>query len=42
MYRDGAQVLWCHSHLAWLIFESSIPIHVLACFHSENFFVTYL
>ena len=29
------EVLWCHLHLVWLIFDSSI----LTCvrFHSENF-----
>ena len=36
--RDGVNVLWCHSHLVWLVFEGSIP--TCACFHSENFFVT--
>ena len=36
--RDGVNVLWCHFHLVWLLFEGSIPTH--ACFHSENFFVT--
>ena len=36
--RDGVKVLWCHSHLVWLVFESSIP--TCACFHSENFLVT--
>ena len=25
-------VLWCHSHLVWLVF-----IPTCACFHSENF-----
>ena len=34
--RDGVKVLWCHSHLVWLVFEASIP--TCACFHSENFF----
>ena len=24
--RDGVKVLWCHSHLVWLVFEASIPI----------------
>ena len=33
--RDGVKVLWCHSHLVWLVFEGSIP--TCACFHSENF-----
>ena len=33
--RDGVKVLWCHSHLVWLVFEASIP--TCACFHSENF-----
>ena len=32
------KVLWCHSHLVWLVFEGSIP--TCACFRSENFFVT--
>ena len=31
-------MLWCRSHLVWLVFEGSIP--TCACFHSENFFVT--
>ena len=31
-------VLWCHSHLVWLVFEGSIP--TCACFPLENFFVT--
>ena len=35
--RD-VKLLWCHSHLVWLVFEGSIP--TCACFHSENFFVT--
>ena len=33
--RDGVKVLWCHSHLVWLVFEASIPTST--CFHSENF-----
>ena len=37
-YRDGVNVLWCHPHLVWLVFEGSIP--TCAGFHSENFFVT--
>ena len=36
--RDGVNVLWCRSHLVWLVFEGSIP--TCACFHSENVFVT--
>ena len=36
--RDGVNVLWCRSHLVWLVFEGFIP--TCACFHSENFFVT--
>ena len=28
-------MLWCHSHLVWLVFEASIPTY--ACFHSETF-----
>ena len=32
-------VLWCHSHLVWLVFESSIP--TCACFHSETFLWLY-
>ena len=36
--RDGVNVLWCHFHLVWLVFESSIPI--CTCFHSENIFVS--
>ena len=37
--RDGVNVLWCRFHLVWLVFEGSIP--TCACFHSENFFVTF-
>ena len=37
--RDGVNVLWCRSHLVWLVFEGSIP--TCAGFHSENFFVTF-
>ena len=33
--RNSVKLLWCHSHIVWLVFEGSIP-----CFHSENFFVT--
>ena len=33
--RDGVNVLWCRSHLVWLVFEGSIP--TCAGFHSENF-----
>ena len=29
------KVLWCHSHLVWLVFEVSIP--TWTCFLSENF-----
>ena len=36
--RDGVNVLWCRSHLVWLVFGGSIP--TCAGFHSENFFVT--
>ena len=36
--RDGVNVLWCCSHLVWLVFEGSIP--TCTCFHSEHFFVT--
>ena len=35
MAQDGVKVLWCHSHLVWLVFEASIP--TCTCFHSENF-----
>ena len=35
---DGVNVLWCHSHLVWLVFEGFIP--TCACFHLENVFVT--
>ena len=35
--RDGVNVLWCHSHLVWLVFEGSIPTY--AC--SENFLVIF-
>ena len=34
--RDGVNVLWCHSHLVWLVFEGSIP--TCAYFPLENFF----
>ena len=27
------KLLWCHSHLVWLVFEGSIP--TCTCFHSE-------
>ena len=36
--RDGVNVLQCHSHLVWPVFEGSIP--TCTCFHSENFFGT--
>ena len=36
--RDGVRVLWCCSHLVWLIFEASISI--CACFHEGKLFVT--
>ena len=36
--RDGVNVLWCHSHFVWLVFEGSIP--TCACFPLKNFFVT--
>ena len=35
--RDGVKVLWCHSHLVWLVFEASIPACSNCCFPSENF-----
>ena len=35
--RDGVNVLWCRSHLVWLVYEGSIP--TCACFHSETFFL---
>ena len=35
--RDGVNVLWCRSHLVWLVFEGSIP--TCACFHLENYFI---
>ena len=35
--RDGMNVLWCHSHLVWLVFEGYIPILV---FIRKTFFVT--
>ena len=34
---EMVKVLWCHSHLVWLVFEGSIP--TCTCFH---FFVTLL
>ena len=39
--RDGVNVLWCHLHLVWLVFEGSIPTCACFCFLLENFFVTY-
>ena len=36
--RDGVKLLWCHSHLVWLVFEGPIP--TCTGFHLENFFVT--
>ena len=33
--KDGVKVLWCHSHLVWLVFEASIP--TCTRFPSENF-----
>ena len=33
--RDDVKVLWCHSHLVWLVCEASIP--TCTCFPSENF-----
>ena len=36
--RDGVNVLWCCSHLVWLVFEGSIL--TFACFYSENVGVT--
>ena len=38
--RDGVKVLWCHSHLVWLIFDASIP--TCTCFPSENFCDLYM
>ena len=32
--RDGVKVLWCRSHLLWLVFDASIP--TCTCFPSEN------
>ena len=37
--RDGVKVLWCHSHLVWLVFEGPIP--TCTCFHAENFLWLY-
>ena len=33
--RDGVKILWCRSHLVWLVFEGSIP--TCACLHFANF-----
>ena len=33
--RDGVKVLWCCSHLVWLVFEGSIP--TCACFQLKTF-----
>ena len=30
MYRDDLKVLWCHSHLVFVVLEVSVPTHVLA------------
>ena len=38
--RHGVKVLWCHSHLVWLIFDASIP--TCTCFPSENFCDLYM
>ena len=35
--RDDVNVLWCHSHLVWPVFEGSLPS--CTCFHSEKNFV---
>ena len=35
--RDGIKVLWCRSHLVWLIFEGSIPR--CACLRLANILV---
>ena len=40
VYRDGVNVLWCRSHLVWLVFEGSIP--TCACFPLDNFLVTFV
>ena len=40
MAQDGVKILWCHSHLVWLVFEGSIP--TCACCCPGNFFVTSL
>ena len=36
--RGGVKVLWCHSHLVWLVFESTIP--TCTCFYFRKLFVT--
>ena len=37
--RDGVKVLWCRSHLVWLVFEGSIPYMCLFAFW--KLFVTF-
>ena len=34
----GVNVLWCLSHLVWLVFEASIP--TCTCFHEGKLFLT--
>ena len=36
----GMVVLWCHSHLVWLVFEASIPTFACTCFHERKVSVT--
>ena len=33
--RDGVKLLWCHSHLVWLVFEGFIP--TCTCFTQKTF-----
>ena len=35
MPRDGVKMLWCHSHLVWLVFEGFIP--TCTCFIQKTF-----
>ena len=37
-YRDGVKVLWCHSHVVWLVFEDSHPY--MHFFSFRKLFVT--
>ena len=38
--QDGVNVLWCCSHLVWLVFEGSIP--KCACFIQKTLFCDFI